>query len=84
MERYWALLLIPAGILAVWLIDRRYSLRKATLKRRVTRGMRMLLLTVLALAIAARGGGKPRCAAAGESAQGGNGRRDRLRRGRDG
>lgn len=51
MERYWALLLIPAGILAVWLIDRRYSLRKATLKRRVTRGMRILLLTVLALAI---------------------------------
>lgn len=52
LERLWALLLIPAGILAVWLIDRRYSLRKATLKRRVTRAVRMILLTVLALAIA--------------------------------
>ena len=52
LERLWALLLIPAGILAVWLIDRRYSLRKATLKRRVTCAVRIMLLTVLALAIA--------------------------------
>lgn len=53
LERAWALLLIPAGVLAVWLIDRRYVVRRATLKRRVTRATRMALMIVLALAVAA-------------------------------
>ena len=53
MERLWALALIPVGALAVWWIDRRYALGRPTLKRRATRAARILLLTVLALAVAA-------------------------------
>ncbi|MDO4351207.1 MAG: VWA domain-containing protein, partial [Eubacteriales bacterium] len=51
-EHPWALLLAIAGLAAVWLIDRRYRLGSATLKRRATLGMRMVLCTLMALAIA--------------------------------
>ena len=49
----WALLLIPAGIAGVMLIDRRYRLRIPSLKRRVSLWIRLLLSCVLALAVAA-------------------------------
>lgn len=51
-EHPWALLLAIAGLAAVWLIDRRYRLGSATLKRRATLGMRMILCAFMALAIA--------------------------------
>ena len=52
-EALWALLLLPVGLAAVWLIDRRYCVRRASLRRRVTLGVRLLLCAVLALAAAA-------------------------------
>ncbi len=52
-SRSWALALILVGCAAIFFIDRRYGLRVRSLRRRVTLIMRMLLVTVLALAIAA-------------------------------
>lgn len=52
-EALWALMLLPVGLAAVWLIDRRYCVRRASLRRRVTLGVRLLLCAVLALAAAA-------------------------------
>lgn len=52
-ERIWALVLIPLGVGAVCLIDRRYGLGRNSLKRRVSRGVRMALMVLLALAVAA-------------------------------
>lgn len=52
MEYGWALLLLPVCLWAIWFIDRRYGLRSRTLKRRVTLAVRMVLATLLALAIA--------------------------------
>lgn len=52
-ERIWALLLIPLGVAAVWLIDHRYGLGRCSLKRRVSRAVRMGLMVLLALAVAA-------------------------------
>ena len=49
----WALLLVPVGLAAVWLIDRRYRVRGLSLKRRVCLGMRMALVALLALCVAA-------------------------------
>ncbi|MDD3335004.1 MAG: VWA domain-containing protein [Eubacteriales bacterium] len=49
----WALLLAPAGVAAVWLIDRRYRLSAPSLKRKATLWARTALVIVLALAIAA-------------------------------
>ena len=49
-EALWALLLLPVGLAAVWLIDRRYCVRRASLRRRVTLGVRLLLCAVLCLA----------------------------------
>lgn len=52
-DRIWALALIPLGMAAVWLIDRKYGLGRSSLKRRVSRGVRMGQLVLLALAVAA-------------------------------
>lgn len=52
-ERLWALLLIPVGVAAVCWIDRRYGLKNRSLKRRVTRAVRCLVISLLALAVAA-------------------------------
>ena len=52
-EQWWALALIPVGLAAVWWLDKRYGLSKRSLKRKGTLAARMLLVTVLALAIAA-------------------------------
>ncbi|MEG0270298.1 MAG: hypothetical protein RR821_08585, partial [Clostridia bacterium] len=49
----WALLLIPVGLIAVVLIDRRTRTRAPSLKRRVSLWMRLLLTVLLVLAIAA-------------------------------
>ena len=49
----WALLLLPLGVAAVLLIDRRYRLRRPTLKRRVTLAARLLLTALLAVTVAA-------------------------------
>ena len=51
-ESLWALALIPLGLAAVWLIDRRYRVRRGSLRRRVTLCARLLLCLVLALAVA--------------------------------
>ena len=51
-ESLWALALIPLGLAAVWLIDRRYRVRRRSLRRRVTLCARLLLCLVLALAVA--------------------------------
>ena len=51
-ESLWALALIPMGMAAVWLIDRRYRVRRRSLRRRVTLCARLLLCLVLALAVA--------------------------------
>ena len=51
-ESLWALALIPLGLAAVWLIDRRYRVRRRSLRRRVTLCVRLLLCLVLALAVA--------------------------------
>ena len=42
-ESLWALALIPLGLAAVWLIDRRYRVRRRSLRRRVTLCARLLL-----------------------------------------
>lgn len=52
-ERIWALALIPLGVAAVWWIDRKYGLGRSSLKRRFNCGIRMALLVLLALAVAA-------------------------------
>ena len=51
-ESLWALALIPLGLAAVWLIDRRYRVRLRSARRRVTLCARLLLCLVLALAVA--------------------------------
>ena len=51
-ESLWALALIPLNMAAVWLIDRRYRVRRRSLRRRVTLCARLLLCLVLALAVA--------------------------------
>lgn len=47
-ESLWALALIPLGLAAVWLIDRRYRVRRRSLRRRVTLCARLLLCLVRA------------------------------------
>ncbi|MEG0511937.1 MAG: vWA domain-containing protein [Clostridia bacterium] len=49
----WALLLIPVGLIAAVLIDRRYRTCAPSLKRRVSLWVRLLLTVLLVLAIAA-------------------------------
>ncbi len=51
-ESLWALALIPLGLAAVSLIDRRYRVRLRSARRRVTLCARLLLCLVLALAVA--------------------------------
>lgn len=51
-ESWWALALLPVCLGLVWWLDRRYSLRRRSLKRSVTLWVRMALVALLVLAVA--------------------------------